>query len=113
MKHFTTYEELTKADKGFYKPKTLKQLKSIYRGRERAVLKRGLMAEIAEDAVTPEEVAYWHDEFFGTVEDYRAIEDELKESGEFAEDALASLESRAERLFDLWRDSRNELMEVA
>lgn len=113
MKHYSN-EEFSKADKGFFKAETLRQLKRIGRKRERAALKRMVASEVAEDAATPDEVSYWKRKFFGEmVEDSRWADEALEwvddENLAFVEDAVKAADHKAERMFDEWMDARHEL----
>ena len=71
MKHYSS-EEFTRAERGFFKPETLKQLKHIAHGRERAALKRELLAEVAEfdgDRI------YWERELKSAIAEFADLRD--------------------------------------
>ena len=123
MKHYTrtkSYEEDAFRYGSCYggKDKYNAETKRIYRGRERAALKRDVASEIAEDAVTPEEVNYWKRKLFDeAVEDSRwadeADESDFEDNWEFVLDAREAADHKAERIFDAWLDARHELRSVA
>ena len=81
MKHYSN-EEFTRAERGFFKPETLKQLKHIAHGRERAALKRELLAEVAE---SDNDRIYWERELDAAVCEWLNLVDEDRCDSEFHE----------------------------
>ena len=71
MKHYSN-EEFTRADKGFFKAETLRQLKRIGHGRERAALKRELLAECAE---YDNDRTYWERELKSAIAEFADLRD--------------------------------------
>lgn len=71
MKHYSS-EEFTMAERGFFKPETLKKLKHIAHGRERAALKRELLAEVAE---FNSDCGYWERELKAAIMEYAELRD--------------------------------------
>ena len=71
MKHYSS-EEFTRAERGFFKPETLKQLKHIGRKRERAALKRMVASKVAEfdgDRI------YWERELMAAIAEFADLRD--------------------------------------